>query len=84
MTPQITVQPDESSGAWRLFVFSHGKLERAGPRLFRGGEIPYITFTHEDKARAETDAQALRDYLATLPGTGMTKAQQKRHGQTYP
>lgn len=83
MTPQITVARDEASGAWRLYVFSHGKTERAGPRLFRGGEIPYLSFVHEDKSRADKDCAALQAYLNGLNTAKPSKTEARKHASDF-
>jgi len=62
-TPTITVELDWDADCWRLMATSYLKTEPAGPRLFRGGDFPAISFTHASEAEAKTDAAILQRYL---------------------
>lgn len=63
MTPIITVSEDIDTGEFTLMATSHGRTNPAGPRLFRGGELPDIQFTHFDADNAERDRAALQAYV---------------------
>lgn len=66
MTPTISVSEDLETSAFVLMATSYSKTEPAGPRLFRGGEIPDIAFVHATEAEANRDAALLQDYLNNL------------------
>jgi len=61
--PVVTVELDWDTDCWRLMATSYLKTEPAGPRLFRGGDFPAISFTHASEAEAKTDAAILQQYL---------------------
>jgi hypothetical protein len=81
MTPQITVQPED--GGFRLYVTSYGRTVPAGARLMKGGEVPYIAFSHATKARADADAKALRQYLAGLNSAKPSKTEARKNAATF-
>lgn len=61
--PTITADFDGDCGSYRLYATSYSKVEPAGERLFRGGDLPDIQFLHEDEATAIKDAAILQAYL---------------------
>lgn len=60
LAPAISVELD--SDCFRLLATSHGVTNPAGPRLFRGGELPEIHFLHTDEQDAIRDAALLQRY----------------------
>lgn len=60
--PIITIEFSGESDLWQLVVTSFGKTEPAGPRLFRGGDLPVIKFLHSDEMDAIHDAGVLQKY----------------------
>lgn len=61
--PQITITLDESTDLYILMARSYGMTSPAGPRLFRGGDVPNIEFRHQSQDAAEDAAGKLRTYL---------------------
>lgn len=60
--PIITIDYDMDCEIYTLVATSHGTTEPAGPRLFRGGKLPDVQFTHVDQASAERDCALLQRY----------------------
>lgn len=69
----ITVQFDAEAMSYDLMV-EDGMMRPmpAGPRLFRGGNVPAIRFSHETLATAQQDARTLEQYINT-PRKGPNK-----------
>jgi hypothetical protein len=53
---------------FRLLVTSHGRTAVAGPRVFRGGILPAIQWSHYDTQNAQIHADKLQAYFDELPG----------------
>lgn len=62
MTPVITVEENMETGEFTLMATSYSTTEPAGPRLFRGGDLPDIQFAHFDADNAEHDRALLQRY----------------------
>lgn len=62
-TPLITIEQDFETDLFQLMATSYTRCEPAGPRLFRGGSLPVIQFTHVDQASAERDCALLQTYV---------------------
>lgn len=60
--PIITAEFSGDMDLWQLVATSHGTTEPCGPRLFRGGELPDVQFTHVDQAGAIRDCALLQRY----------------------
>ncbi len=67
--PVITVCEDFESGMYVLYATSFLRTEPCGTRLFRGGELPDVAFTHSNEAEALKDCAALQTYV-TLAWAG--------------
>lgn len=67
--PTITTEFDGDCDLWRLMVTSFTRCEPAGPRLFRGGDLPDVQWLHEDEESALDDAAKLQAYV-TLAWAG--------------
>lgn len=62
----ISTAFDPENEQWEIQATSYGRVQPAGPRLFRAAPHPDIAFSHADKAAAEKDAATLRRYLEEL------------------
>jgi len=60
--PRITIELDGDTDHWQLMATSYSVTNPAGPRLFRGGELPDVQFTHADESTALADAAKLQRY----------------------
>lgn len=67
--PTITIIQDFETDLFHLMATSFSVTNPAGPRLFRGGSLPLIQFTHVDQASAERDCALLQNYV-TLAWAG--------------
>ena len=69
MTPKISIEYDMDREEFRLMATSYSVTNPAGPRLFRGGELPDVAFTHINEAEALRDCALLQTYV-TLAWAG--------------
>jgi len=61
--PTVTAVFDFDTERYVLMATSHGVCNPAGPRLFRGGDLPNVQFSHVDQTEAERDRDALQTYI---------------------
>lgn len=75
----IAVQFDAETMSYDLVV-QDGMMRPmpAGPRLFRGGDVPRIRFSHDTLTAAQQDARVLEQYL-NAPRKGPSKREMKEN-----
>lgn len=61
--PIISIEFDGDADCFRLMATSFLRREPAGPRLFRGGELPNVSWLHVDEDSARADAAKLQAYV---------------------
>jgi len=76
---KITVQFDAETMSYDLMI-EDGMMRPmpAGPRLFRGGDVPAIKFSHDTLTTAQQDTRTLERYLNT-PRKGPNKRAMKEN-----
>jgi len=79
--PTITTAFDMDDGCWRIYAESYGRVNPAGPRLFRAAPWPDVRWEHPTEESAQADAQKLRAYLDSLgQRKGPSKAKLRKLG----
>ena len=63
MVPVISVEYSMDSDEYTLVATSYSVTNPAGPRLFRGGELPDVQWCHSNEAEANRDRDLLQRYL---------------------
>ncbi len=68
-TPIISIEYDMDTETYQLMATSYSVTNPAGPRLFRGGDLPDVQWTHSNEAEALRDCALLQTYV-TLAWAG--------------
>lgn len=82
--PLITIELNGDTDCWELMATSYLRSEPAGPRLFRGGDLPDIQFSHVDQTDAERDRAALQRYVDLAWSGKAPKAKGREEAEEVP
>lgn len=82
--PTITIEFIGESDLWQLMATSFTVTNPAGPRLFRGGELPQVQWLHEDESTALADAAKLQAYVTAAWAGKAPKAKGREEKEVRP